>query len=449
MCDTRYFIDFNMKNLLGKKLLVLGGSASNVQLVRYAQEMGAYVIVTDNQENRPGKKIADESIMISTDDYSSLYKYIIDNKIDGVATGAGEWNVQNAIEICKIASLPYYATKEMWKICQDKRNFKDSCKRYGVPTVPDFSISNLPSCRDYPVIVKPVDGCSSRGISICRNEVELDIAIKEALAISSSSDVIIEKYIDNGGVTIDAKYIVSEGKCYLEALGERYVLEGGLITAISFYPSSLINRYMDKVNPNVQKMFEGLGYREGVFFFQAIPDNDNIYVYEMGLRVSGGMIYNMTEAAGCNNAMKMLIYHSLTGRVCEAEDVKTINPYFNGNYACTVALPLRLGTIAEIYGLDSIKSHKDIVDVTVYYDVGHECVAKHINTLDQLFARIMIVSKSEEELYSQLLAIRKAVKVLDLDGNELIIWKTFDKVLHYSISGGSKKRLQSCLNHWD
>lgn len=45
-----------MKDLTGKKLLVLGGSVSNVQLVHFAQEMGACVIVADNQENRPEKK---------------------------------------------------------------------------------------------------------------------------------------------------------------------------------------------------------------------------------------------------------------------------------------------------------------------------------------------------------------------------------------------------------
>lgn len=437
-----------MKSLKGKRLLVLGGSASNVQLVRFAQEMGAYVIVADNKENRPGKEVADESAMISTDDYATLCDFIIDNKIDGVATGAGEWNVQNAIILCKKTGLPYYATKELWDICQDKRHFKDCCKKYGVPTVPEFSVSNRPTSRDYPVIVKPVDGCSSRGISICKNESELDIAIKEALSVSFSSEVIIEKYIDNGGVTIDAKYIVTDGKCYLEALGERYVLEGGLITAISFYPSSMIGLYMEKVNPNVQKMFEGLGYKEGVFFFQAIIDGNEIYVYEMGLRVSGGMIYNMTEAAGCNNAMKMLIYHSLTGKVCESEDISTINPQFNGKYASTMAMPLRLGKIATIQGLDIVKSMKSIVDVTVYYEVGHECITKHLNTLDQLFARVMVVSDSETELYSILSEIRNTVKVLDSEGNDLIIWKTFDKVLRHSISGGSVGRLNSCLNRW-
>ena len=437
-----------MESLKGKKLLVLGGSASNVQLVRYAQQMGAFVVVADNQENRPGKNAANDSVMISTDDYEALCHYIKNYHIDGVATGAGEWNVVNAMKLCKKANLPYYANERLWDICQDKRNFKDCCIKYGVPTVPEFSIANKPSEKDYPVIVKPVDGCSSRGISICYNDEDLNKAIDYALSLSQSKDLIIEKYIDNGGVTIDAKYVVASGKCYLEALGERYVLEGGLITAISFHPSFLLGRYKEVFDQNVQRMFEGLGYKEGVFFFQAIPDGEDIYIYEMGLRVSGGMIYNMTEAAGCNNAMKMLIHHSLTGRVCEASDIQTINPMFNGRYASTMSLPLRLGTIAKVEGLDDVMKMKDIVDVTVYYGEGHECVEKHLNTLDQLFARIMVVCDNEKELYEKLLQIRKTVHVEDEFGANMIIWTTFDMALEASVHGGGQYRLNKCLSHW-
>ena len=58
-----------MKSLKGKKLLVLGGSASNVQLVHFAQHMGAFVVVADNRENRPGKDAADDSVLIN---YASI-----------------------------------------------------------------------------------------------------------------------------------------------------------------------------------------------------------------------------------------------------------------------------------------------------------------------------------------------------------------------------------------
>lgn len=416
-----------MKSLKGKKLLVLGGSASNVQLVRYAQQMGAYVYVADNLENRPGKKIADEAVMISCDDYQALKDFIISNKIDGISTGAGEWNVINSIHLAKEAGLNYYANYNQWQCCQDKRHFKDLCKKYGVPTVPEFNQNSNLKESDFPVIVKPVDGCSSRGIKICHHQDELKDAVINALALSSSSDVIIEKYIDNGSVTIDAKYVVIDGNYYLEAIGDRYVLEKGLITALSYYPSHYIDIYMKKIHPYVKAMFDSIGFRNGVFFFQAIPDGDDIYVYEMGLRVSGGMIYDMTEAAGGNNALKMLIYYTLTGKMCEKEDIAKIDPNLHNHCAATIALPLRLGKIDKIIGMKEVQDLPGVVNVTQYYDIGHTCMPNHINTLDQLFARIMIVESSHEALTNKMKEIRKMVIVKDENGNDLINWTTFDK----------------------
>ena len=68
----------NENDLSGKKLLVLGGTSSSLDLVRLAQKMGAYVIVTDDAEtkDRVAKQIADESVKISTNDIDKLTQFI-------------------------------------------------------------------------------------------------------------------------------------------------------------------------------------------------------------------------------------------------------------------------------------------------------------------------------------------------------------------------------------
>jgi len=126
---------------------------------------------------------------------------------------------------------------------------------------------------------------------------------------------------------------------------------------------------------------------------------------------------------------KMLIYHSLTGKMCETEDIKLIDPLFNGKRAATVAFPLSLGTIAHIGGFEEIKVIPGVVDVTIYYSEGHQCEPKHINTLDQLFARGMIVKESKKELRNCLEEIRRLASVIDTNGNDMIRWSTFDKII--------------------
>lgn len=418
-----------MKSLNGKKILILGGTAPCVHVTRFAKEMGAYVYVADEKKEKgPAKQIADEAIVISTNDYKTLLDFIKEKNIDGVLTGPGEFNIVNAMTISKMAGLPFYCNKEQWDICQDKRHFKDFCQKYGLPGVPEYSVDDLLSMNDFPVIVKPVDGCSSRGINICRNQGDYVKAKTAALMASKAGKILVEKYVDNGGVTIDAKYVVIDGRFHLEAIGDRHVLNGGLITAISFYPSKYYKAFMEQVDPYVEKAFTAIGLKNGAFFFQAIPDGDNIYIYEMGLRVSGGMIYNMTEATSGNNTLKMLIHYGATGSMCEKQDEDKIDAGFNGKVASTMAFPLITGKIASFTGFDEVAKYPGVIDLTRYYNVDDEILPKHVNTLDQLFARIMVSAPNKSSLMERLIAIREKVSVKSDKGEEMIIWDTFDSI---------------------
>lgn len=418
-----------MKSLKGKNILILGGTAPCVHVTQYAKEMGAYVYVADNSSTvGPAKRLADEQVNISTCDYDSLLQFVKDRHIDGILTGPGEFNIVNAMNVSKLAGLSFYCNKEQWDICQHKKHFKDFCKENGLPVVPEYSAEEVLSDTAFPVIVKPVDGCSSRGISICWNNDELELAKKHALQASPSGKIIIEKYVVNGGVTIDAKYVAINGEYYLEAIGDRYVLNGGLITAISFYPSVYYRQFMKQVHPYVKQAFSSIHLQDGAFFFQAIPDGDQVYIYEMGLRVSGGMIYKLTDATSGNNTLKMLIHHCLTGEMCEESDLHNIDPLCGGKSASTMAFPLRTGKIGSISGFECLNQIPGVIDFTRYYKEGDVIEDRHVNTLDQLFGRVMVVADHKEALMELLKTIRDRVSVKDDRGEEMIIWSTFDEI---------------------
>ena len=390
--------------------------------------MGLHVVVTGLIPNGQAESFADEYFKVDTTDYPTLLQYIKEHGIDGVMTGSGEFNIINMINICKLAGLPVYATKEQWDCCQDKRNFKDLCKKHGVPGVPEFGVDDVLTEKDFPVIVKPVDGCSSRGINVCYNTEELIVAKQKALEASPAKKILIERYINNGGLTHVIKYVVVDGKFFMEVMGDRYVLNGGLITAVTFFPSKNTDLFMRTSDEAVQKMFRSIGYNNGVFFLQSLPEGDNIYTYEMGLRTGGGMTYKLTEATSGNNDLEMLIHYAITGQMCEPADLDTIDANLKGKKAASLAMPLRLGTIGSVAGLDKIVEMEGVVNLTHFYEVGDTIVPKNINTLDQLFARVMVARDSKEELMETLNAIRNTVSVKDVDGNDMIIWDTFDGI---------------------
>lgn len=417
-----------MKNLAGKKLLVLGSNYSTINLIEIAHKHGVYVVVTSHLPGGQAREFADENIFIDIEDHEQIVAYIQKNGIDGVMTGASEHHILNMLQICKKAGLPVYATVEQWDLCQDKRHFKDLCKQYHVPGVPEYPVDCELKESDFPVIVKPIDGCSSRGINICRNSEELKNAKQLAIEASPSKKILIERYIDNGGLTLSIKYVAIDGQLYLEAIGERHVLNNGLITANGYFPSLYLDNFMKNVDPYIKDMFKGIDFKNGVFSLQAIPDGDNIYIYEICLRVTGGMTYKMTESTSGNNSLEMLLHFALTGQMCDEEDIKTIDPNFRGMRASSLTMPLRTGKIAEVSGLNLLASIPNVVDVTHYYEVGDVIEPKHINTLDQLFARIMAIAPNEDELYKTLQSVRNTISVKDADHKEMIIWDTYDRL---------------------
>ncbi len=416
-----------------KKILVLGGNYSTVAVVNYAHELGFYVIVTSNTDpNGDAKKIADESISYSSSDYESLVQYIKENNIDGVMTGASEFHILNMIRICKMAGLPVYATEEQWNICQNKTSFKKLCREYEVPCVKEFSAKNDPETFEYPIIVKPTDGCSARGITVCQNPQEYKNAIEKALEYSQEKKVIIEKFLENNGNTMSVRYIAINGELYLEAVGDRYVLESekgkALITAAAFYPSKYTDQYIRDVDEKVKNMFKGLGLKNGVLFMEAIANSEGVWFYEMGLRISGGMTYKITEQTNGINELKMLINHAATGKMCEENDIAKIDPHFNGFLSASITIPLTTGTINSITGLDKIKSIEETGDITQYWNVGETILPKYIGTLDQLFARIPIIAKGKERLSEIIKEIKENLSIKDENCQEMIIWSKLDEI---------------------
>ena len=109
-----------------KKLLVLGGESSTVDVVKIAHELGYYVIVASRSEKGEAKDLADEKILCDLEDYDTLVSYIKTNNVDGVMTGPSEFHTLNMLRVCRLAGLRSYVTEEQWNQCANKELYGDN-----------------------------------------------------------------------------------------------------------------------------------------------------------------------------------------------------------------------------------------------------------------------------------------------------------------------------------
>ena len=208
-------------NLIGKRLLILGGMRFSCEIVNTAKAMGIYTLVADYNkiEDSPGKQIADEAVDLSVIDVDAVVNYVKNHNIDGVFVGFNDMLLPYYAEICEKAGLPCYGTKEQFDTLIAKDQYKSLCRQFGVPTIPEYSIGD--ENIKYPVLVKPVDSSGSRGITICHNRQELEAAVEVGKKASKTEKVLIERYMDGREVTVF--WTFQNGNYYLSALANRHV----------------------------------------------------------------------------------------------------------------------------------------------------------------------------------------------------------------------------------
>lgn len=414
-------MQLNHKN---KKLLILGGNALSVDIVKQANRMGIYTIVTDwnSVKDSPAKLLANEHWDISLLDFEALTTKIKTENIDGIITGFTDSYLLPYQHLCEICDFPCYATKQQFELTLDKALFKATCREFNVPTVPEFSINtfdkNAISVINK-VILKPVDNSGSRGICICDSPDTFEEKLAYSQSFSAKKHVIIEQYMDCDDVSFE--YKVQDGEVFLSAICDREIYktsEFGSITSKLTYPSKYTSTYLQEVNNKVADMFRALNVSNGVLFMQAFVKNSQFYFYEMGYRLSGGRHYIFTENQNTTNACKELIHFALTGKMAEQQLSQIAEPNFK-DLCIQLSIICQSQTIHHVEGWDYIMNIRQIIDATKYFAEG-DTIGQQ-GTTASIFARLHIVCENEQEYSNVLQEIKSNLKVYNALHENIII----------------------------
>lgn len=408
-------------DLKGKKLLILGANRTELEIIKAAQEMGIYTIVTDNHidwTKAPAKYAADEAWDISWSDTVALEKMCREHNVDGCMAGFSERRVQYAKELCLIMDYSFYADGADLPTISDKLKFKDVCIKSGV-TVP--KAYNYDDDITYPVIVKPADNGGSRGITICYTKEELDEAHKKATHNSDSGRVLIEQYITAEELMV--YYVVHDGQCTLSAMCDRIMQSfDSNITQLPigyFYPSKYLTSFKQNSDIKFQKLIENLGIKNGLIAFQCFAQDDDFIPFDPTFRLDGTMTYRLTDYLNQSNVLKMMIQYSLIGSMGNDQIINKAEKPDIHSIGFQIPILLSHGKISTIIGMDEVSKMKSVYFVNTRMKVGDSCY-KYAD-FSQIFSRIHIHVDDEHELVEVIENIYSKVDVLDENGKSMII----------------------------
>lgn len=411
-------------DLEGKKLLILGGNAETVPLVEIANRIGVKTIVTSNIPNEPAKKVAWKAYNINGLDVPAVVSLARDENVDGVLVGVADILVPSYCKVCDALGVPSYATQQIVDIFSFKDVFKATCERYGIHGVPDYFLDENLNATDiekikFPVMVKPVDGRSGMGMTVCRTPEELKPAVAKAMEVSNCRRFIVERYMGDCEDCF-VYYTFKDGYCSLSAMADRFTTDKqpGLsrVCLGASYPSKHIDNYYRRMHDNALRMFKNIGIQNGVLLMQAFYEDGEFYVYDPGFRLQGEAPHLYMKSINGFDQREMLIRFALTGVMGDIDLHKQDDPYFHGKYATTLWTLLSKGKVGKIEGLEEIDN-----DSRVHYNIqriyeGDIVQDSWIGTEKQVLNRLYLICDTKEQLVAAVKEYQEKIKVYDTDG---------------------------------
>lgn len=409
----------------GKKILLLGGVQIAYDLIELCHRNGVFIGVADHDHNTYIKSKADASHDIDIFDENAVLNICRTFNYDGVITQFIDRTLPVASHIS--SALNFYSpfNEQQIKMSTDKSYFKETCIKYGVPVPRLYSIEDENKIDDdvdinFPVLVKPVDNSSSRGLCICKNADELCKGIIIAKKASHSGRYIVEEYLPYDEINVT--YIAQNGDIQLAAIHDRYFNESqrGVMKVpdLYIYPSKYTGLYYEKVNDIVIKMLKSIGIKNGSLFLQAVVHDKNVYFYEAGMRLNGCKTYNILEYENDYNTFEHLMYYCLTGNMGKYQK---FNARFKRWYATWNVIGKPGMTTDRFPNDDALNSFPWLIKIAGRNAEGERIREGTAGTLLQLIARIHIMADTKEQLLERIGVVQDLFKVEDREGNSVIL----------------------------
>lgn len=259
-----------------KRILVAGGSHSEMPVIEAAKNQGYYVITTGNDSDAIGHRIADKYVAGDYSDKEFIYYLAESEHVEGIVSGANDFSYISVSYACEKLGLKGHDTFENARKIHIKDEFRKLQQELGIksPTVRKYYGTELTEDigRDvtFPVVVKPVDLTGGKGVEVCNNLEKLHIAITKAKEVTREDYVIIEDYIE--GTPHGFSSIIKDGRVVWHMIDNEQYGENKYLVLGAFSPSDVPQHVEYTLINDIEKIAEKCGLVDGLFHVQFILD---------------------------------------------------------------------------------------------------------------------------------------------------------------------------------
>ncbi|MFY0687773.1 MAG: ATP-grasp domain-containing protein [Cyclobacteriaceae bacterium] len=399
--------------------LVLGGTFPHKRLVDLLKGRGFKVVLVDYTEEPPAKENCDEHLQKSTLDQDIVLKLARLYSASLVISACiDQANVTACYVLEQLELYAPYSYQTSLNV-SDKVLMKRIMLEHDIPTSKFVTLTahektNLKDLT-FPVVVKPSDSNSSKGVRKANNLNETNEYLKSAFKISRGKKAVVEEFVTGREIGLD--FYISNDEAHLIMSRERRKIDNSRDTIQqiygSFWPATLsrdVQKRLVEVAVQIAKAFH---LKNTPLLIQAIYNDTTgeINVLEFAPRIGGGDNYQIIELATGFDIINAAI-DSFLGR--------EVKPEFNepkfmlaDNYLYVE--PCRFG---------HVKNWQELIDngtieyMKIYKTKGVE-LGEDISSNNRVGV-FTVKGKTQDELLEKLEKANKYLEIFDLNGTPVM-----------------------------
>lgn len=398
------------------RVLVLAGGFPQIALIQELKKRKMRVLLADYNFNPVAKKYADEFYQISTLDVNAIKKLAIEKKVDFLITACTDQALLTVAKVSEELGLPCYIDYETALKVTNKLYMKKIFQAAGIPTAKYFITEDVEEVEvgnmQFPLVVKPVDCNSSKGVKKVYNQKELEKAFSEATQLSRTKKAVVEEYINGREISVDVQVENGIAKVLSMSYSDKIAADDKFIIFRAQYPIRESEVIKNRICDIAQQIADAFRLKDSPMLIQMLCDGQNIYVLEFSARTGGGVKYILIEQVSGFDVISAVVDLTLDKKV-HVETQAAQSKYLNN-----VFLYCYPGEFDHLEGFDEMKNRGVISDFYLFKPKGAEMTG--VTSSGDRIAGFTILAESEQELHEKYREVASAIKVIDVLGNDIL-----------------------------
>ncbi len=398
------------------KALVIAGGIPQIELMKQMRERGIESVLLDGGKTPVALPYADRFYQVNIFDIDAVTDIAQKERADFVIRVCADQVLLVMAEVSERLGLPCYIDFETGKNVSDKLRMKKIFRENKIPTSlhveTDRLVMDEISRLRYPLVVKPVDAYSSRGVRKAETERELIRFWNEASAISRTGGVIVEEYVSGEEISVDAFVVNKKAKVLLISNSEKVRDRDRFVIFRGRYPAAVTDTLAEKIEEICQKIADAFGLVNCPLLVQMLSDGENLSVLEFCARTGGCMKYLLIKYACGVDVIGAALDLSLGKE-------PVIEPYDTGNnYVVNDFIYGKPGVFDHLEGFEELKSEGILNEYFAIRPAGFE--ARGVTSSSDRIAGVNIVAKSLSEFNEKHEAFLSRSRVIGTDGRDMM-----------------------------